>query len=383
MTPRFKWQRHGGHAFAAGAEGPSGQQERAREGLLFSHASQNSGGDDDGLHAGASMQRSRFQEDGAYGINACGVIASGNAHFQSAPQPRSPPCHGNPFIDANAQEGSTSDWSRTFAQTPSSRTSRFAQSFKELRELGRGNFSKVFMVQAKLDGCTYAVKRTIRSVERSYERRHAAREVQAHAAVGDHPNIVRYFSSWTESNHLYIQLELCEGILSAEVDAMRPLPEQRALEVVRHIGSALDHMHLHSVCHLDVKPGNMYWHGSKQLYKLGDLGLATRRDTMAIEDEGDARYMALELMQSKACNLDKADVFSLGASVYELLRGCALPANGPTWHQIRKGKAPMQGIPAQAQKTVTSMLAADPSARPPAEQLARMHYPTKASLPLR
>jgi wee1-like protein kinase len=180
-----------------------------------------------------------------------------------------------------------------------------------------------------------------------------------------------------------MQLELCDGTLSAEVDAMRPLPEERAMEIVRQIGSALNHMNTNGICHLDVKPANMYLQQSKQLYKLGDLGLAARLDSGRIENEGDAKYMALEVMQSKVCKLDKADVFSLGASVYELIKGSALPGNGPTWHQIRKGKASISGVSKQTQKTIVSMLAHDPAQRPSAEQLARVSHATKGALPLR
>lgn len=390
MTPHFKWQRHGGHAFAAGVEGASGQSERAREGLPGA-GSQHSADDVNinrcsALHTflnGFTTSNSSNNNNYLHDTSSEPTAAAAAANTQRVPAPRSPPCHSNPFLDASADEGSISDWSLTFAQTPEMRVSRFAQSFKELRELGRGNFSKVFAVQHKLDGCTYAIKRTLRSVEHGWKRRQAVREVQAHAAVGDHQNIVRYYSAWTESNHLYMQLELCDGALSAEVDAMRPLPEERAMEIVRQIGSALNHMNTNGICHLDVKPANMYLQQSKQLYKLSDLGLAARLDSGRIENEGDAKYMALEVMQSKVCKLDKADVFSLGASVYELIKGSALPGNGPNWHQIRKGKASISGVSKQTQKTIVSMLAHDPAQRPSAEQLARVSHATKGALPLR
>ena len=77
-------------------------------------------------------------------------------------------------------------------------------------------------------------------------------------------------------------------------------------------------------------------------YKLADFGLSHSILTPASDDitEGDARYMAQELLNEilDPKDLAKADLFSLGATLYELILCEDLPCNGEEWHGIREGK---------------------------------------------
>jgi serine/threonine protein kinase len=79
--------------------------------------------------------------------------------------------------------------------------------------------------------------------------------------------------------------------------------------------------------------------GITPLYKIGDLGLISLADATDFS-EGDSRYISRDLFASDAdCRkLTKADVFSLGCSVYELALGRALPSRGEEWNAIREGE---------------------------------------------
>lgn len=70
-----------------------------------------------------------------------------------------------------------------------------------------------------------------------------------------------------------------------------------------------------------------------KVYKLGDLGMVTRIDEPSVE-EGDCRYLSREIMNEDYTHLAKADIFSLGCSLYEAASGHELPKNGPEWHQV-------------------------------------------------
>ncbi len=81
--------------------------------------------------------------------------------------------------------------------------------------------------------------------------------------------------------------------------------------------------------------------------KLGDFGHCCRVDGWSsYEEEGDTRYCAAELIGGASPDLKAADIFSLGASVYELCTGVPLPDSGDggtMWRDVRSGRLPLLG----------------------------------------
>jgi wee1-like protein kinase len=88
-----------------------------------------------------------------------------------------------------------------------------------------------------------------------------------------------------------------------------------------------------------VKPDNIYFKNG--VYKLGDFGCATLLDQSLPVEEGDARYMPQEILNENYNYLDKVDIFSLGAAIYELIRGSTLPQSGSHLFNLREGKLPL------------------------------------------
>jgi len=290
-----------------------------------------------------------------------------------------PPCNTNPFSPETRQRPERV----TF--TPVKGASRYRQDFEEIRRLGKGSFGEVFAVRRRIDGCRYAVKKVGAEAYSMLGAPAMLQEVYALAAYSEHPHIVSYHSAWTEDSGLFIQMELCEqGSLGERLQQGVVFEEKVLRHVVEQISSALDHLHTRGAAHKDVKPDNIFvacnpaawqhlvalepprpdlpagfqWdsHGSYDahgsyashgIYKLGDLGLTTMiplegeplGGPMEQEDiEGDSRYLSREILQNlQACDLKAADIFALGASVYELALGGRLPRDGPEWGQLREG----------------------------------------------
>ncbi|RRT63878.1 hypothetical protein B296_00037490 [Ensete ventricosum] len=88
--------------------------------------------------------------------------------------------------------------------------------------------------------------------------------------------------------------------------------------------------------------------------------------------------MPQEMLNDKYEHLDKVDIFSLGASVYELVKGSPLPDSGPQFSNLREGKIPLlPGLLCRhliLVKFVQAMMDPDPIKRPSAKEL--MEHPT-------
>ncbi|MQL82804.1 hypothetical protein Taro_015288 [Colocasia esculenta] len=244
--------------------------------------------------------------------------------------------------------------------------SRYHTDYHEIEQIGCGNFSRVFKVLKRIDGCMYAVKQSIRQLRQDMDRRRALMEVQALAALGPHENIVGYYSSWFENEQLYIQMELCDCCLCINKSQISNVEE--ILQVLYQVVKALQFMHERGIAHLDVKPDNIYVKNG--VYKLGDFGCATRLDRSLPVEEGDSRYMPQEILNDKFEALDKVDIFSLGAATYELVRGLPLPESGPQFASLREGKIPLlPGCSMQFQSLLKAMMDPNPVKRPSAKEI--------------
>ncbi|XP_061369393.1 wee1-like protein kinase [Gastrolobium bilobum] len=285
-----------------------------------------------------------------------------------------PPCIRNPYLkDVSEKEADPFGNQRSKcaglfpAFTGGDGLSRYRTDFHEIEQIGQGNFSRVFKVLKRIDGCLYAVKHSTRQLCQETERRKALMEVQALAALGSHENIVGYYSSWFENEQLYIQMELCDHSLSIK-NCSTLFSEVLVLEALYQVANALRFIHEKGIAHLDVKPDNIYVKNG--VYKLGDFGCATLLDSSLPIEEGDARYMPQEILNENYDHLDKVDIFSLGASIYELIRRLPLSESGCQFFNLKEGKLPLlPGHSMQLQNLLKVMIDPDPVKRPSAKEL--------------
>lgn len=258
---------------------------------------------------------------------------------------------------------------------PSPAGSRYLEDFEEIEKIGTGSFSEVFKARNRVDGWLYAVKQAKRAFSSPADMHNTLKEVYALAALGSHPHVVRYYSAWVE-DRLYIQTEYCSGgSLADHLKKGVRFTEAQLIDVLRQVAQGLSHIHRKGLAHLDVKPENIYVDlqddGVTPLYKIGDLGLISLADATDFS-EGDSRYISRDLFASDVdCRkLTKADIFSLGCSVYELALGRALPSRGEEWNAIREGEIQLSSDFTRGfENLLKSMLAADADKRPSADEL--------------
>jgi serine/threonine-protein kinase len=133
----------------------------------------------------------------------------------------------------------------------------------------------------------------------------------------------------TLDERLYMAMELLDGtLLSAVLKERGRLPLEEALPLVQQLAAALDHVHARGVIHRDVKPGNVILCGTRAV--LTDFGLARANDgrsQLTTGLAGTLDYAAPEQILVSRDIDQRADVYGLGVTVYQLLTG-ELPFKG-------------------------------------------------------
>ncbi|GAA6233833.1 wee1-like protein kinase 2 [Lates japonicus] len=276
--------------------------------------------------------------------------------------------------------------------------SRYESEFLELECIGVGEFGAVYKCVKRLDGCLYAIKRSRRPLAGSANEQLALKEVYAHAVLGHHPHVVRYYSAWAEDDHMIIQNEYCDGGSLGDAIVKRQVQcelfsEAELKDLLLQVSMGLKYIHSSGLVHLDIKPSNIFicqrpsttaaGEGESEeeddgstsagvIYKIGDLGHVTSTNSPQVE-EGDSRFLASEVLHEDYSHLPKADIFALGLTVLLAAGAPPLPQNGDEWHSLREGKLPKlpQELSPPFRGLLQLLLDPDPTKRPSARELCK------------
>jgi serine/threonine protein kinase/WD40 repeat protein len=237
--------------------------------------------------------------------------------------------------------------------------------YKLIRRLGSGGMGVVYEAEHRLMNRRVAIK----VIQSRLMHRPAAvarfrREVQAAARL-DHPNIVRAFDAEQAGGVHFLVMEYVDGITVSElVSRDGPLDAARACDLAIQTAAGLQHAHERGMVHRDIKPQNLIVTASPTAtnptdccVKILDFGLASLRDapekeesfeipgdhTGKVLDEqglsterssatasgltstglmlGTADYVAPEQIRSPRDADIRADLYSLGCTLYYMLTG--------------------------------------------------------------
>jgi outer membrane protein assembly factor BamB len=249
--------------------------------------------------------------------------------------------------------------------------------FRIIREVGRGGMGAVFEAEQVSLRRRVALK-ILRfggvSDPDAIER--FQREAETVAGL-HHTNIVPIFAVGTERGVSYYAMQFIEGQSLAQVlaAAKQPLPADRVAQWGLQAAEALTHAHQRGVIHRDVKPSNLILDNDERLW-LTDFGLARRLDDVTLSMTGailgTPRYMSPEQAAASNKRVDhRTDLFSLGATLYELIAGS--PAfQGDTPHKVIQHilasepqpiREVVPGVPRDLETIVMKCLAKEPHER--------------------
>ncbi|XP_048235424.1 serine/threonine-protein kinase RUNKEL [Ricinus communis] len=236
--------------------------------------------------------------------------------------------------------------------------------------IGRGKCSTVYKGRKKKSIEYFAIK----SVDKSQKSK-VLQEVRILHSL-DNPNVLRFYSWYETSAHLWLVLEYCVGgDLMTLLRQDSQLPEDSIHDLARDLVRALQFLHSKGIIYCDLKPSNILLDENGRT-KLCDFGLArklseiskTPSSMLPQAKRGTPSYMAPELFEDGGVHSYASDFWALGCVLYECYSGRP-PFVGREFTQLVKSilsdpTPPLPGNPSRPfANLINSLLVKDPAER--------------------
>lgn len=208
--------------------------------------------------------------------------------------------------------------------------------YKLLHQIGEGGMGTVWLAEQERPVRRRVALKLIKNEVGSKEAIARFEAERQALAIMDHQNIAKVLDAGTEeSGRPYFVMEMVKGIPITEYCDQNRLNINERLELMASICEAVQHAHQKGIIHRDLKPTNVLvsLYEGKPQPKIIDFGLAKALEhTNKLTDKtmytefgkvvGTLQYMSPEQAELNAMDVDtRADVYSLGVLLYELLTG--------------------------------------------------------------
>ena len=193
------------------------------------------------------------------------------------------------------------------------------------RLLGRGGMGIVYEAEELESGRRVALKILQQPFDDARERERFLREGRLAASI-DHEHCVFVFGASEVAGTPSIAMELMQGTLADRLAAQGPLPPAAAVDAALQLVAGLRAAQAAGILHRDVKPSNCFI-DAHDVVKIGDFGIS--RSTRTAQNTTHATrgliaatpaYASPEQLRGAVLDV-RSDIYSLGASLYELLTG--------------------------------------------------------------
>lgn len=206
------------------------------------------------------------------------------------------------------------------------------------REIGRGGVGIVYRARDEISGVPVALKVIAIAGVDAREEARFGREGRILAGLR-HPGIVRVVAfGQLDEGQPYVAMEWLDGEDVAVRQKRAALTLAEALDVAAQVADALAHAHDHGIVHRDVKPSNVFLTSDGEgeerrlVVKIVDFGVASAEDARLTRTGaiiGTPAYMAPEQARGDIEIDARADIYALGATLFEMVSGRP-PHVGPT-----------------------------------------------------
>lgn len=199
--------------------------------------------------------------------------------------------------------------------------------YRLYERIGGGGFATVYLARDTRTNEIVAVK--VLHQHLAQDAQFIARfrhEAEALQKIPPHRNIVRLHEFGQQRGTYYLAMDYLEGKDLAQILSERKrLSVNEALNIATQIAQALDVAHRNGLVHRDIKPSNVKITPNGSV-KVMDFGIARAAEGTTITQSGTLMgtpdYIAPEIWEGKRADI-RADIYSLGALLYEMLTGSA------------------------------------------------------------
>jgi serine/threonine protein kinase len=246
--------------------------------------------------------------------------------------------------------------------------------YELLGMLGKGGMGAVYRAYDHLLGRHVAYKILGEALARDPAARDQLLQEARSAAQLNHPNVVTVYDLGVDEGQTFISMELVEGeSYQSLLRGRMRLAIDEALHWLVSVCQGLDHAHGRGIVHRDLKPSNVLLAVDRRV-KILDFGLAQRAENGQSSEgalghsmSGTPKYIPPEAIQGGPIDA-RSDLYSLGATLYELLVGTAPFTEGNLlMHHLHTPPPPLRNrrseIPQKLEELVLLCLAKAPGDR--------------------
>jgi len=249
--------------------------------------------------------------------------------------------------------------------------------YELLAEIARGGMGSIYRGRDRETGTIVAVKIMPPHMAANHVLLKRFEQEFKAASRLDHPNIVRALDYGDTGNSPYLVMEFVEGeSLGQKLEREGRMSETEAVRIIAQVAQGLHRAHKEGMVHRDVKPDNVLIRVDG-VAKLADLGLVKETETdlnltKTGRGLGTPHFMAPEQFRNAKGADARCDIYSLGATLYQMVTG-ELPfkSSGPLDAWMKKIQndliPPRELVPSLSERinwAILRAMSADPEQRP-------------------